>query len=258
MSSSVVWALDMSVVTVTALANLLVIFFALKSKQSTSTAYIVSLAIADFGMAIFVMPFDAILAINDHAWHHEPWTCMFYKMSGIFFWSTSVLHFLVIAIHHYQAVQEPIDYATKPRMLKVGFSLLFIWSMAAFSTFLLYLDVSWLTQNGDLCLLNTEYLGIRSLLGFYIPLAVTSILYLCCYRKLRSISGTNLVSKSRKRENRVTRVVLIAIICFVICVMPISILDILHRSALWISTERSHVFLRLTNYFVLIILCLNH
>ncbi|KAI1293512.1 Dopamine D2-like receptor [Halotydeus destructor] len=242
MFSIIVWTLDIIVVILTALANLLVIIFALKSKQSTSTLYIVSLAVADIGMAIFVMPFDAILTVNDHIWHIEPWTCMFYKTGDIFFWTTSVLHFMVIAIDRYQAVHMPLNYATKPRMGKVCLNLLFIWSTGFVTTFLLYADVDWLEQNGDLCLLNTKYLGIWSLFCFYIPLIVSSILYICVYRKLRSISGATLVSESRLRENRVTRVVLIAILCFVICVMPICVLNLLHTLGVTLSDHESAIF----------------
>ncbi|KAI1293517.1 5-hydroxytryptamine receptor 1D [Halotydeus destructor] len=215
---------------VTIVTNALVIYFAKRARNAPpSTVFVMSLAMADIFVAILVMPFSAYATINDRMWYMAPWTCKLYLSSDAFFWTASVLHFLVLAIDRYEAVHKPLEYSQNPRKVKSAITLVLVWSTAAVTSYLLYMVVKWPEASGQPCLLKTNYVGLWSLICFYIPLGISIVLYICVYRKIRTTIGKSAVSglaEARAREHRVAKVLLTVITGFLICVTPISVFNI--------------------------------
>ncbi|KAI1293514.1 Alpha-2B adrenergic receptor [Halotydeus destructor] len=218
------------VILVTFVTNGLVLYFSAKRRKYVpSTVFVMSLAIADICVAILVMPATAYATLNHRIWNMAPWTCQLHLTSEVFFWTASILHFPVLAIDRYEAVHKPLDYAQNPRKIKSAIFLVLVWSMAAVASFLMYSVVEWPMSSGQLCLLRTKYVGLWSLTCFYIPLIISIILYICVYRTVKTTIGQSAVSglaEARARESRVAKVLLIAILSFVICISPITVVEI--------------------------------
>ncbi|KAI1293516.1 5-hydroxytryptamine receptor 1D [Halotydeus destructor] len=218
------------VILVTVVTNGLVLYFASRRrKYLPSTVFVISLAMADICVAILVMPFTAYAGINNRIWNMDPWTCKLHISSEIFLWTASVLHFPVLAVDRYEAVHRPLEYSQSPRRVKSAITLGLVWSTSALASFLLYTVMEWPESSGQRCLLKTDYVGLWSLTCFYIPLVISVILYICVYRTIKTTIGQSAVSglaEARERERRVAKVLFIAIMSFVVCVTPITILEI--------------------------------
>ncbi|KAI1293515.1 5-hydroxytryptamine receptor 1D [Halotydeus destructor] len=219
------------VILVTLVTNVLVVYLSSKRKKSSpSTMFIVSLAIADIFVAILVMPCTAYATLNSRIWNLAPWTCKLHICTEIFFWTASVLHFPVLALDRYEAVHQPLKYSRNSRKVKSAITVGLVWSTAAVVSFLLYTVIRWPQASGQRCLLNTKYIGLWSLSCFYVPLVVSLVLYMCVYRKIKTSVGQSAVSglaEARARESRVAKVLLIAVMSFIVCIAPITVVEIM-------------------------------
>ncbi len=94
------------------LGNILVILsvHTYKPLQSVQNKFIVSLALADTFVALFVMPFHIILHITNGAWIFNSVTCHFFLTTDIFLCTSSILHLLCIALDRYWSIKYSIKY----------------------------------------------------------------------------------------------------------------------------------------------------
>ncbi|QQP52788.1 Allatostatin receptor, partial [Caligus rogercresseyi] len=93
------------------------------------------------------------------------------------------------------------------------------------------------------CRFSTEDYSIRGfhisffVVGFAIPLALISILYLLLLKRLwnPAIGHTNLSKESLRSKKRVTKLVLIVIIVFAVCWAPIQLVLILKALDMFVT-----------------------
>ncbi len=81
-----------------------------KPLQSVQNKFIVSLALADTFVALFVIPFQIILHITNGVWLFNSVTCHFFLTADIFLCTSSILHLLCIALDRYWSIKDSIKY----------------------------------------------------------------------------------------------------------------------------------------------------
>ncbi|XP_066571170.1 trace amine-associated receptor 13c-like [Amia ocellicauda] len=94
--------------------NLLVIISISHFQQlhSPNNLLVLSLAIADFLLGLFVLPFSMIRMVET-CWYMGSFFCKLHTTVDILFCTSSMYHLCFIAIDRYYAVCEPLHYANK-------------------------------------------------------------------------------------------------------------------------------------------------
>lgn len=111
------------------LGNILVVLsvFTYRPLQSVQNIFIVSLAMADALVAVFVMPFHIIYHITDGKWLFGTLVCHFFLLLDILLCTASTLHLCCIALDRYWAIKDSIRYAQKRTMKRVLLMIFFAW-----------------------------------------------------------------------------------------------------------------------------------
>ena len=87
----------------------IIIFYNIQQPlQSAQNAFIVSLAIADTFVALFVMPFHIMYHITDGVWLLDSYTCHFFLTLDILLCTSSILHLCCIALDRYWSIKKSI------------------------------------------------------------------------------------------------------------------------------------------------------
>lgn len=116
------------------LGNILVILsvFTYKPLQSVQNIFIVSLAVADTFVAVFVMPFHVIFHLTDGVWLFGSLICHFFIVSDILLCTASILHLCCIALDRYWAIKDSIKYAQQRTLKRVLSMIALVWISSAF------------------------------------------------------------------------------------------------------------------------------
>lgn len=116
----------------TIIGNILVIVsvFTYRPLKNVANMYMVSLAIADITVSVFVMPFNVIYTIRGK-WDFGLFFCKGWLTFDILCCTASILNLCAIAIDRYQAIHDPINYARKRTMNRVMFGIIAVWILSA-------------------------------------------------------------------------------------------------------------------------------
>ena len=104
--------------------------FTYKPLQSVQNIFIVSLALADTFVAVFVMPFQISLVVYNK-WIFGPYACHFFLALDILLCTASILHLCCIALDRYWAIKDSIRYAQQRTMKRVLVMILIAWLLSA-------------------------------------------------------------------------------------------------------------------------------
>ncbi|XP_066571122.1 trace amine-associated receptor 9-like [Amia ocellicauda] len=123
-------------VLITVGGNLVVIISISHFKQlhSPNNLLVLSLAIADFLLGLFVLPFSMIRSVET-CWYMGPLFCKLHTSVDILLCTTSVFHLCFIAIDRYYAVCEPLRYANKITIRVSRIFITFGWVFPAIYSF---------------------------------------------------------------------------------------------------------------------------
>ncbi|CAF0730002.1 unnamed protein product [Brachionus calyciflorus] len=115
------------------LGNILVILsvFTYRPLQSVQNIFIVSLALADTFVAIFVMPFHVSYFLNNGKWLFGTFVCHFFLTLDILLCTSSILHLCCIALDRYWAIKDSIKYAQKRTFKRVMIMIFIAWLLSA-------------------------------------------------------------------------------------------------------------------------------
>lgn len=115
------------------LGNILVILsvFTYRPLQSVQNIFIVSLALADTFVAIFVMPFHVSYFLSNGKWLFGAFVCHFFLTLDILLCTSSILHLCCIALDRYWAIKDSIRYAQKRTLKRVMIMIMIAWSLSA-------------------------------------------------------------------------------------------------------------------------------
>nr|XP_046262709.1 histamine receptor H2a [Scatophagus argus] len=225
-----------------------------------TNCFIVSLAVTDLLLGLLVLPFSALLQLNDE-WPLGPVFCNFYISMDVMLCTASILTLLTISVDRYLAVTMPLRYTSLVLPWRVAVAMASVWTVSVAVSFL-PIQMGWNTVNGTVqnqgpwaperrCRfeLNRPYVLTDSLLTFYLPLIAMCWTYLQILRIARaqakriisarptclnshncrnnpstSSSVVSSVSAVALREHKATVTLAAVIGAFVVCWLPYFIL----------------------------------
>nr|QQY02597.1 type 2 dopamine receptor-1 [Cryptocotyle lingua] len=193
------WALVLFVFPlVTVFGNALVVLSVIRETNlHTATNYfIVSLAGADIGLAVLVMPMSAWVELVHGQWRYDTTFCDVFIMFDVMLCTASILNLAAISIDRYVAVTKPIIYSKHSNNFRVGITIALAWILS----FAIALPIACGLNNqphrqADLCVLyNPVYIIASSIGSFYLPSGVMIILYYRVFHAIRSRTRRNIHS----------------------------------------------------------------
>lgn len=162
-----------------------------------TNCFIVSLAVTDLLLGLLVLPFSALLQLNDE-WPLGPAFCNFYISMDVMLCTASILTLLAISVDRYLAVTMPLRYSSLVLPWRVAVAMASVWTVSVAVSFL-PIQMGWNTVNGTVqnqgpwapegkCRfeLNRPYVLTDSLLTFYLPLVAMCWTYLRILRIARA------------------------------------------------------------------------
>uniref|UniRef100_UPI00398EDE9C somatostatin receptor type 5-like n=1 Tax=Pristiophorus japonicus TaxID=55135 RepID=UPI00398EDE9C len=216
--------------------NTLVIYVVVRyAKMKTVTnIYILNLAVAD---QLFMLGMLFIATQNALSyWPFGSFMCkLVWTVDGITQFS-SIFCLTVMSIDRYLAVVHPIR-STKwrrPRNAKMISASVWTSSFVVVLPMIIYSEVQEGTYTCNITwpdpnpVWSTAFIIYTAVLGFFGPLLIICLCYLLIIIKVKS-SGLRVGStKRRKSERKVTRMVIIIVLAFVICWLPFYVLNIIN------------------------------
>ncbi|XP_039979419.1 somatostatin receptor type 5-like [Xiphias gladius] len=239
------------------LGNTLVIYVVIRyAKMKTVTnMYILNLALAD-ELYILGIPFLGTNSALSY-WPYGDFFCKVCMTADTMSQFSSTFCLTVMSIDRYLAVVYPIRSAKwrKPQVAKVFNGMVWVVSFLIVLPVTIYshvqeefntCNISW-PEPRDLW--SIVFILCTSILGFFVPLFVISLCYLLIVIKVRSAGVRAGLTKRRKSERKVTRMVVIIVLVFVLCWLPFFITNIVNLIYIIPESETSA-----TVYFFLVIL----
>ncbi|KAM9495269.1 trace amine-associated receptor 13c-like [Clarias gariepinus] len=226
------------VILLTVCGNLLVIISVLHFKQlhTPTNTLVLSLAMSDFLVGIFVMPLMFIWTIES-CWIFGRILCIIYWLITGFL-TLSNYTIALIAVDRYLALSNPFLYVTLISVRITHFVIVFNWCIVvAFNLALLYLNgnfISSLMCPGECFLFVNDFWTVIDLIcSFIFPLSVIIILYTLVFviakkhataiRELNNYTRPKtqkLTSYSMKSERKAAKVLGILVSVFLVCLLP--------------------------------------
>ncbi|CAI2730378.1 unnamed protein product [Schistosoma spindalis] len=142
--------------------------------------YIASLALADFLVSVFVLPF-AIIRQNLGYWPFESaFLCQFYISSDIFLCMSSILNLCCISIDRYIAIGYPLQYITKKSRRISIIMILIAWFIPSFSILPPLFGVDKHVTGVGCCYISysKEYRIYSSVLAYFLPIILIGYVHL--------------------------------------------------------------------------------
>ena len=162
-----------------------------------TNCFIVSLAVTDLLLGLLVLPFSALIQLNEE-WPLGPVFCNFYISMDVMLCTASILTLLAISVDRYLAVTMPLRYTSVVLPWRVVVAMASVWTVSVAVSFL-PIQMGWNTVNGTVqnqgpwapekrCRfeLNRPYVLTDSLLTFYLPLIAMCWTYLRILRIARA------------------------------------------------------------------------
>jgi 5-hydroxytryptamine receptor 1 len=172
-----------SVILVVLVGNILVILSAFRHKplRIAQNFFLVSLAVADLTVAVFVLPFSVIYQILGR-WKFGINLCKMWLTCDVLYCTASILHLCAIALDKYWAITDPLNYSQKRTVKRVLIMIGGVWVLSAVISsppVIGWNDWETVLKNGTVCELTVEqgYIVYSSLGSFFIPLFVMTVVY---------------------------------------------------------------------------------
>ncbi|KAK2587977.1 hypothetical protein KPH14_004057 [Odynerus spinipes] len=154
--------------------------------------YVVSLAAADFLVAVCAMSFNASVELTGH-WMFGRTMCDVWNSMDVYFSTASILHLCCISVDRYYAIVKPLEYPAIMRRITVSSMLASAWILPALISFI-PIFMGWYTTEGHLkylrenpqvCMfvVNRPYAVISSSVSFWIPGFVMIVMYCKIYKE---------------------------------------------------------------------------
>ncbi|XP_035035518.1 somatostatin receptor type 5 isoform X2 [Hippoglossus stenolepis] len=239
------------------LGNTLVIYVVVRyAKMKTVTnMYILNLALAD-ELYILGIPFLGTNSVLSY-WPYGDFFCKVCMTADAMSQFSSTFCLTVMSIDRYLAVVYPIRSSKwrKPQVAKVFNGMVWVVSFLIVLPVTIYSDVqdnfytcnvTWPDPND---LWSIVFILYTSILGFFCPLFVISLCYLIIVIKVRSAGVRAGLTKRRRSERKVTRMVVIIVLVFVLCWLPFFTANLVNL--VYIIPESNST---VTVYFFLVIL----
>nr|QCB19932.1 allatostatin A receptor-like protein [Cancer borealis] len=230
--------------------NTLVVIVIIANKQmrSTTNYLIFSLAMADLLFIVFCVPFTA----SDYILPSWPFGSIWCQMVQYLTYVTayaSVYTLLLLSFDRFLAVVHPIAALSIRTESNALYAICCSWVLILTSCIPLYLCHGIKKQNFDgkvyinCGFLDEDYNHMAFHIGFmstmyFVPLAVIVVLYLMILNRLwyGMVPGGKCSAESVRGKKRVTRMVVIVVVTFIVCWFPIQLVLLLKSLGLYEMT----------------------
>ncbi|XP_076872283.1 trace amine-associated receptor 13c-like [Brachyhypopomus gauderio] len=235
-----------AVVLITVCGNLLIIISVCHFKQlhTPTNMLILSLALSDIMVGVFVIP-GALIWMIESCWIFNKFFCVCFIVIAYFLTSISIFNVALIAIDRYFALSKPFLYIRTVSLSTVCFIVLIHWFVLLFYNIALqYFNEHFarlIMCPGDCFLiLDDVWSLVDLLLTFIFPLAVIIILYVLVFfiakKHATAIRDVNSHTKSQtsknttysmKSERKAAKVLGILVSVFLACLLPYFVYSVL-------------------------------
>ncbi|KAK2814326.1 hypothetical protein Q5P01_000618 [Channa striata] len=219
----------------TVFLNMLVIVSISHFRQlhTPTNLIILSLAVSDFLVGLFVMPFQILL--TEPCWILGDMMCCLFFFLGFVTMPSSEVNMVLISVDRYVAICDPLRYSTKITQKSAKICVLLCWVSCVFYSFMILYDN--LKQPGRYnscygqCVVNISG-AVQIILAFILPISTIVILYLRVFvvavsqaRAMRShITAVKLQSSVtvtvKKSELKAARTLGVVVAVFLMCFCP--------------------------------------
>lgn len=176
--------------------NILVVTAVMKFERLRviTNYFIVSLAFADFLVAILVMPFNASIEINGR-WIFGRAMCDVFNSNDVLFSTASILHLCCISMDRYIAIMYPFKYESEMTRFRVFIMIAITWISSILISYI-PIQSHWYTTidaimemenrpEDCLFIVNKVYAVISSSISFWIPCTIMVFVYLKIFMEAR-------------------------------------------------------------------------
>ncbi|XP_051538771.1 D(3) dopamine receptor-like [Myxocyprinus asiaticus] len=168
--------------------NVLVCIAVLRERalQTTTNYLVVSLAVADLLVASLVMPWAVYLEVVGGAWLFSRLYCNVFVTLDVMMCTASILNLCAISIDRYTAVVMPVLYNTTHSSRKrVSVMIATVWFLAFAVSCPLLFGFNTSDDPSVCSISNPNFVIYSSVVSFYLPFAVTLLVYVRIYIFLR-------------------------------------------------------------------------
>ncbi|KAK2814482.1 hypothetical protein Q5P01_000395 [Channa striata] len=219
----------------TVVLNLLVIVSISHFRQlhTPTNLLLLSLAVSDFLVGLFVMPFQILL--TEPCWFLGDLVCVLFYLLPLITICASLVNMVLISVDRYVAICDPLHYSTKISQKRFRICVLLCWIYSVFYSFMFLYDN--LKQPGRYnscfgeCVINIIG-AVDVVLGFILPISTIVVLYLRVFvvavsqaRAMRShITAVKLQSSVtvtvKKSELKAARTLGVVVAVCIFCYFP--------------------------------------
>ena len=192
------WGLLMVIfIIIGSFGNMIVIIVIAKNRrlQNAQNIYIASLALGDFIICAFVMPFTVYEVICNQKWYLGDILCRIWTSVDLITTIGTIWNLCLLTADRLIAVKKPFAYAAKVTRFKAYISVLCVWVCAILVTspIIAFLEIS--DNQLHLCSIKTDngYRIFAAFLTFHIPCLFISTMNCCIFQ----------VAKKSNKRNRV-------------------------------------------------------
>ena len=173
------------VLTLTGNTIVILAVYTQKSLHAVQNYFLVSLAVADLTVAVFVMPLSASYYVKGY-WDHGYVICDIWRTLDVCLCTASILNLCAIAVDRYWAITDPVAYAPRRTKKRICSIIAFVWMLS----FLISVPplFGWdERQKYRSCTLSQQraYIILSSTTSFYLPFLVMCVVYLRIYGAIR-------------------------------------------------------------------------
>ncbi|XP_041107408.1 trace amine-associated receptor 13c-like [Polyodon spathula] len=211
-----------------------------KELHTPTNILLLSLAVADFALGLFVMPFTMVRFIET-CWYFGDIFCLFHSNIDLALSAISVFHLIFIAVDRYFAVCDPLLYTAKITMRVAWLFAAISWIVGIlYICTIVYFKGNTEGQEGfDPCpgdciiVFNAVWGTLDTIVTFFLPCSVMLGIYIKIFTvakrhervistiedQMQPIEGRK-VKASRSKEGKATKTLTIVIGVFVVCWLP--------------------------------------
>ncbi|KAM4819243.1 5-hydroxytryptamine receptor 2C [Thomomys bottae] len=172
--------------------NILVIMaVSMEKKLHNATNYfLMSLAVADMLVGLFVMPISLLAILFDYVWPLPRYLCPVWICLDVLFSTASIMHLCAISLDRYVAIRNPIEHSRFNSRTKAIMKIAIVWAISIGVSVPIPViglrDESKVFVNNTTCVLNDpNFVLIGSFVAFFIPLTIMVITYFLTIYVLR-------------------------------------------------------------------------
>ncbi|XP_014344677.2 5-hydroxytryptamine receptor 2B [Latimeria chalumnae] len=163
-----------------------------KKLQNATNYFLMSLAVADLLVGLFVMPIALLTVLFKSEWPLPSGLCPIWIFLDVLFSTASIMHLCAISLDRYLAIKKPIQHSQFKSRAKALAKIAVVWIISigiAIPIPIKGLQDESNTFINKTCFLKTEhfreFIIFGSLAAFFVPLGIMMVIYLLTIQVLR-------------------------------------------------------------------------